>query len=310
MRRTIGFSLIFGLTCFLTAATALAENAKIPKVTVANITKQQYLDMSALGLDVLESKDGTIELLAHPGDLDKLAYLGIPYHVDEPDMASFYATRSGQAFGGYRTFSQILSFLDSLATVFPNIVSPRFSIGQTIEGRDQWVVKMSNNPTVDENKPEVFYNSLIHAREPQGADCLMTYMLYLCNNYGADATVTSVIDTRELYFLIVTNPDGYVYNETTNPAGGGLWRKNRRPLAGGQFGIDLNRNFGYTWGYDDIGSSPTTSSETYRGPSAFSEPETTNLRNFIISRHFSVIHNIHTYSNLVLWPWAHDRWYS
>jgi hypothetical protein len=310
MRRTLAFCFAVGLTLLLTALTVAAESQTTPKVILSGMTKEQYLGMVAQGLDIVKTQGDKVEILAHPGDLDKLSTLGIGYRVAIPDLSTYYSSRAAAAFGGFRTFSQIVALLDSFSTQHPSICSPRFSIGKTIEGRDQWVVRFSNNPTVEQGKPSVFYNSLIHAREPQGADMLLNFMRYLLSNYGVDPTVTNLIDNRELYFLPVVNPDGYVYNETTNPTGGGLWRKNRRSLGSGQYGIDLNRNFGFTFGYDDNGSSGQTNSETYRGSAAFSEPETQNIKDFVDLHRFTITHNIHTYSNLVLWPWGYDRIYT
>jgi carboxypeptidase T len=107
-----------------------------------------------------------------------------------------------------------------------------------------------------------------------------------------------------LFFVPCVNPDGYVYNQTTNPNGGGMWRKNRRN-NGTSFGVDINRNYGYNWGFDNAGSSPTSSSDTYRGPSAFSEPETQAMRNFCNTRQFVSALNAHTYSNLLIYPWGY-----
>lgn len=97
-----------------------------------------------------------------------------------------------------------------------------------------------------------------------------------------------------------------MYNQSTNPGGGGNWRKNRRN-NGGSYGVDLNRNYGYQWGYDNIGSSPTPSSETYRGPSAFSEPETQALRNFFLAHDFKTAMTIHTYGNQYLYAYGYDN---
>ena len=73
-----------------------------------------------------------------------------------------------------------------------------------------------------------------------------------------------------------------------------MWRKNRLDQGNGNYGVDLNRNFGYMWGYDDEGSSPDPYSETYRGASAFSEPETQALREFVNDREFKICLNYHT----------------
>src|SRR5690606_38232143 len=99
----------------------------------------------------------------------------------------------------------------------------------------------------------------------------------------------------------------YVYNETTDPGGGGFWRKNRRNNGGGTYGIDLNRNYGYFWGYDNVGSSPNPWSETYRGTAPFSEPETQALRNFLGSgRSVRIALNSHTSGDLLLYPWGYE----
>lgn len=303
MYRSIAICLI---ALFVVAGANAASQAPVAKIIVDKITKAQFLDMASLGLDIVEVEGDRFEILAHGDDRAKLQHLGIPYQVEHEDLAEFYATRAAVPNGGFRTFAQIVALLDSLSSANPNIMTAKFSVGQSYMGEQIWVVKVSDNPNVDENEPEVFYNSYIHAREPAGAAALLHVLKYLIANYGTDQEVTDIVNNRELFFMPVVNPDGVIYNEETNSEGGGLWRKNRRP-TGANVGIDLNRNFGHKWAYDDIGSSPSTSSEVYRGPSPFSEIETQVLRDFVISRDFSVCNNIHTYSNLFIWPYGYDR---
>ncbi len=207
--------------------------------------------------------------------------------------------------GGFLKLNEVYSHLDQMKADFPDIITARQSIGQTLEGRDIYVVKISDNPDVDEDEPEVLYDALTHAREPQGMMTIIYFMYYLLENYGVDPEVTYLVDNRELYFIPVINVDGYLYNQTISPSGGGMWRKNRRVNSDGSRGVDLNRNFGFQWGYDDIGSSPTPSSETYRGTAPFSEPTTQAIRDFCESRHFVNALNYHTYSNLLILPWGY-----
>ena len=301
----------------LTATLLLAANPvststaePVAKVVIPQMTKQQFLDFREMGFEIAEVKGEQFTIYALPADLQILHTAGIHYTIEQADMASYYAARAPQAMGGFRTYTQIVAFLDSISAANPTICAPKFSIGTSVEGRDQWILKISKNPTVDENEPRVFYNSLIHAREPIGAATLLNLITYLVTHYGTDSVVTNIIDHRELYFLPVVNPDGYAYNETTNPAGGGMWRKNRRLISGSTYGVDLNRNFGFKWGYDSYGSSASASSEVYRGPSAFSEPETNNMRNFVNAKGFSVCQNLHAYASLFLWPWGYDRIYT
>ncbi|MFQ5628338.1 MAG: M14 family zinc carboxypeptidase [bacterium] len=207
--------------------------------------------------------------------------------------------------GGYYTFAEVVQELDNMLAKYPGLISQRQSLGTSIEGRDLWMVKISDNPNIDENEEEILYTGLHHAREPQSMATTVYFMWYLLENYGSDPTVTFLVDNRELYFMPVVNPDGYVYNELTNPNGGGFWRKNRRNNGDGSFGVDLNRNYGYKWGFDNIGSSPNPSSSTYRGTAAFSEPATQIMRDFAISREFTMAYNYHSYGNLLIFPWGY-----
>ena len=167
--------------------------------------------------------------------------------------------------GGFYTYAEILWHMDNLATLFPTLVKARTPIGaiNTIEGRPLYWMKISDNPNVDEAEPEVLYNSAHHAREPASVSQLIMYMYYLCENYASNPEVQYLVNNEEMYFIPLVNPDGYVRNETTDPSGGGMWRKNRRN-NGGSYGVDINRNYGYQWGYDATGSSPSGWSESYR----------------------------------------------
>ncbi|MCH7516305.1 MAG: hypothetical protein IIB08_04130, partial [Bacteroidetes bacterium] len=78
-----------------------------------------------------------------------------------------------------------------------------------------------------------------------------------------------------------------------------VWRKNRRD-NGGSFGVDLNRNFGYKWGYDNSGSSPEPTSNTYRGPAPFSEPESQAVSDLAILHNYGTHFNMHAYSDAYL----------
>ena len=235
-------------------------------------------------------------------DLDVLS--GYSYTILDANLENRAPKRD---FGPYYTYAEAVAELDSLHAHYPNIVSEKFSIGQSIEGRELWVARISDNPEADEAEPTVFLNSAIHAREPGAVSTVFGFVHYLVRNYGTDPLVTWLIDNRELYIEPVVNPDGYTYNEISD----GYWRKNKRDNNNnGHFdpdydGVDLNRNFGYMWGYDNTGSSPNPSSQTYRGAGPFSEPETDYMRVFADSIRPRIVINYHTYSNLVIYPWGY-----
>ena len=128
----------------------------------------------------------------------------------------------------------------------------------------------------DGSRPAVLYSGTQHAREWIATEVTRRLMNdYVAKWRANDRSVRKLLQTTELWFMPVLNPDGYQYTFDTER----LWRKNLRDNNGdGQIsvgdGVDPNRNFPSHWGYDNEGSSPITSSETYRGPSAASEPET------------------------------------
>lgn len=209
--------------------------------------------------------------------------------------------------GGYFTYAEILLHLDNMSTLFPNLIKAKNPLDSlTREGRPVYWLKISDNPNIDENEPEMLYTAVHHAREPNSVSQLIMYMYYLLENYNSNSEIKYLVDNLEMYFVPVVNPDGYIYNETTDPNGGGMWRKNRRDNLNGDFGVDLNRNYGYNWGFDNIGSDPNTSSDTYRGDTLFSEPETQNMRNFCNARQFKLTLNYHTYGNLLIYPWGYQ----
>ncbi|UCG62013.1 MAG: immune inhibitor A [Candidatus Zixiibacteriota bacterium] len=283
----------------------------ISQIKLNPMTKEQYLEVRKAGFDILETPAPDLTIFATQADMDRLSEMGVGYMIIHRNLAGYYTARNTDAvpFGGFETFIEIVAHIDMLASTYPDIMTEKFSIGQTVENNEMWVFKISDNPDVDEDEPEIFFNSLIHAREPAAAASLIYFVEYLLTNYGTDPEVTDIIDNRELYFLPVYNPDGYLFNEYIAPDGGGMWRKNRRYNGDGTYGIDLNRNHSFEWGFDDIGSSPQTWSETYRGLGPFSEVETQNVRDFILSRDFTIIHNFHCYSNLEIWAPSYNRIY-
>ncbi len=239
--------------------------------------------------------------------------------IDYPTPANFDVQASND-FGGFYTYSEILQELDDMRTAYASLITAKDDIKDagnasilTHENRGiQWV-KISNNADTDESatEPGVLYTAIHHAREVPSVQQLIFYMWYLLENYGTDEEVTALLDNTELFFIPVVNPDGYVYNETTNPTGGGNWRKNRRNNGGGSYGVDNNRNYprlddsgNVTFG--GIGASTSPSSDTYRGPSALSEPENQAVARFIEEHTVINALNAHSSGEWLLFPFGYD----
>ncbi len=280
-----------------------------------------------MGLDVahVDREAGGIAVLADDDALQQLRTVGLDWRVQHEDATAFYAGRltgategppplgawlsppftSGSQ-GGYYSWSEVVAVLDQMRAAYPHLVSAKTSLGQSLEGRDLWMVRISDNPDVDEGEPEVRIDAMHHSREVQAMQTTLWFMLFLLEGYGTDPLATYLVDERELYFVPVVNPDGYVYNEAIAPGGGGLWRKNRRNNGDGTTGVDLNRNYPFQWGYDNVGSSPFGGDVTYRGPAPASEPETQVMIAFLASRQFATALSVHTYSNLWIHAFGYD----
>ncbi len=305
------------------------------KIGINSPADIQKIRQNQISFERLRIIDGYVELFIDENELNRLRSSELDYEIVIADMYEHYMnnvripdselpalqTEMRQQFnvqgfefgsmGGYYTFTEVLRELDSMRLVYPELISERVSIGQTGGLPDQspndiWLVKISDNPEIDENEPEVLYTSLIHANEVQGMATVIYYMYYLLENYGSDPFVTYLVNNRELYFVPVINPDGLIYNESASPTGGSNWRKNARDNGDGSFGVDLNRNFGYMWGIDDEGSSPNTASKYYRGPAAFSEPESQAIRDLCLAHEFQTAYNYHSFWNWMFYPWQYE----
>ena len=241
---------------------------------------------------------------AHDAQQEKTVVNGCGLNAPEYDTPLNFTYGS---MGGFYTYNEMIAILDSMVSMYPGLISIRQPIDttHTIEGRLIYYVKISDNPLLQEAEPHVLYSAIHHAREPMGMSQMIYYMWYLLENYNIDSSVQAIVNNTELYFVPCVNPDGYIYNEITDPQGGGFWRKNRRDNLDGTYGVDLNRNYGYQWGIDDFGSSPDGFDETYRGTAPFSEPETQAMKNFTDTVHFDLAFNYHSYGNYLIYPWGY-----
>ncbi|MCX8056477.1 MAG: M14 family zinc carboxypeptidase [Ignavibacteria bacterium] len=313
------FFLFLFLTSIFTFTSPAQEIYKQIKVFVPDQLTFQSLTSSGVDLEGMTGKIGDwFELIVSEKELDLLKRLGFTTITIIEDYSKFLEDRLYKgafnalgfgygSMGGYYTYTEVIQQLDSMKILYPDLITTKLVVGSTIEGRNIFAVKISDNPNLNEvNEPAVLFTALTHAREPGGMMTIIYYMWWLLQNYGTDPLATYLVNNRQIYFIPVVNPDGYVYNQTTNPYGGGMWRKNRRYNVDGSYGVDLNRNFGpYAyWDGPSGGSSTTPSSNTYRGTAPFSEPETQTIKNFLAGKNIRACLNYHTYSNLLIYPYG------
>jgi hypothetical protein len=309
-----------------------SEQEKYSQVRIFATTQNDFKRLTQVDLHLEHGnrKPGVyIESWLSATEIDLLNKSGVAYQITIPDWMEYYNSlpqmspaqisqalqKSQQDFnvthsiygtmGGHLKWAEAINKIDSLRIQYPTLVSAKWSIGNSYENRAMWTIRVTKNPDASTGRPEIWLNGMTHAREPLGMSNILYYIYWLVENYNIDPIATYILNNREIYFTPFINPDGYVYNETTNPNGGGMWRKNRRPQTGAT-GVDLNRNFGtYNfWNSSNGGSSTSPSSDTYRGTAPFSEPETQVFRTFFNSRNFKVSLDYHTSGNLLIKPYA------
>ncbi|NUN10003.1 MAG: immune inhibitor A [Ignavibacteriaceae bacterium] len=323
MKRIILLALLF------VPVISFSQTFRLVKINIDS--HESLVELNKLGInleDAARTKDNSVEVFMSESEFERLNMLPYTYEILIEDWMAYYQSlpklseseklaalsESKELYnvegfgygsmGGYYTFQEVVNHLDSMYNRYPNLITQKYSIGTSQLGRTIWAAKISDNPNVNENEPQTLFDGLIHAREPQSMATVMYFMYYLLENYGINPEVTYLVNNREFYFVPCLNPDGYEHNRSTAPNGGGSWRKNRRNNSNSD-GVDLNRNFGYKWGYDNNGSSSTPSSVTYRGPSAFSEPEAQAIRNLAIEKRFRTYINYHSYNNSIIYPWGY-----
>ena len=220
----------------------------------------------------------------------------------DKEQARLAAAEGGIAgasfFSDYHRTTEIFDFYDNLVATHPAIASMSV-IGTSIEGRDirRYTIGAGDLATT----PAVYITALAHAREWISPATMAFVTDRLVSGYGSDPRITDILDHVTFHVVAISNPDGYEYTWDENR----LWRKTRRNNGDGTYGVDWNRNFSAGWG--GPGSSGTTSSDVYRGTAAFSEPETTAIRDDLASRpNIVAFFDVHSYSQLMLWPYGYD----
>lgn len=303
----LGLWLVFGWS-----QTVDYTGYQVLRITVEHPKQLEQIQSMVQDVWTCSIKGRTIDVCASPQERYALQKAGFRWQVLIEDVQGLIdQLRSdihpqGGLFDRYLTLEEVYSAMRALAEQNPRLVQ-MLTVGTSVEGRPIYALRITRDPRgerVYRHRPQIVFNACQHAREWITVSVALYIAYALVANYGTDTRVTDWLQRTEVYVIPVVNPDGYVYTWTTNR----LWRKNRRYLGTnnwGQplYGVDLNRNWGFQWG--GAGSSGQRSSETYRGNAPFSEPETYTLSRWLLSLPTLRAHiDIHSYSQLILWPWG------
>jgi len=318
--RTI-VSIIVGLAVlFLAVSIALANQGRGREpldVYTTTISRPQLRELIRQGYDVAAVREAAgkveVDLVLSATEVTRLRGQGLQIDTkknrDGKTEAQLAAEQAASGYTVWRSYDEpggIRDELYQIAQVNPSRVKLEV-IGHTLQGREIIALKVTQGARriPDGTRPAVLYNADQHAREWISVEVNRRLLHYFVDNYGKDANVTDLVNTRELWFVLVANPDGYQYTFDVER----LWRKNLRDNDGdGQItnadGVDLNRNFDEHWNYDDEGSTSLFSSETFRGAGPASEPETQAMQGLLDQIHFKFMVNYHSYAQLLLYSFG------
>ena len=203
----------------------------------------------------------------------------------------------------FHNYEELTTALNKLQQDNPNLVKLS-SIGKTVEDRDIHLITVSADLSDNSNLPAVIFMGGHHAREHISVEMPLMLAQHLASEFkNGNQQIIQLLHERQVFIVPIVNPDGAEYDIAEGRYK--MWRKNRTQNHDGSVGVDLNRNYGYKWGTGGSSSSPRSS--TYRGPSAFSEPETQAIRDFVLSKkdQLTILLTYHTFSELILYPWGH-----
>ncbi len=332
---------IFFICIFILGLSLMAQNHWLNTIVCVEKTPLNVERLRTMCLDILMDWQDKIWIVASPDDIGKLKEAGIYYSnvdadndSDDDDQSDdtnksdignesknenrFDAkTESGDHLnqglksisvqtsinGAFHSYREVEAEVYSLEQAYPNLVQVHI-IGNSLEMRNIYALKISDNVRADEeDEAEVLITGCHHAREWISVEVPLSVAKHLVENYGTDSHIRDLVDRSEVWIVPLLNPDGLEYTIHFYR----YWRKNMRDNGNRDYGVDINRNYDYMWGYDNEGSSSVSSSYVYRGPAPFSELETQAIRDLFAQRDFQVFISYHNYSQVIIYPWGYTH---
>lgn len=273
-------------------------------------TLSQHIRFKGTSIEIAGGRPGEwFDLLLDEGDLGPVMSSGLKSEIVVEDLEQ--QKLQVAELGFYCSYDSLVSIMRNWALNYANICKLE-SLGPTHQGRWIYGVKISDNPEIDEDEPEVLLDAMHHAREWATPQAARYFVDTLLKHYSTNADFQSFIDNTELWVFPVVNPDGYVYDYPAQLS----WRKNRQPF-GSSIGCDLNRNYNGVCNGNPMGdwgalvegsqSSHRPRSDIFMGGYGAWGKEVFALSEFFKQRTFVANASLHSYSELVLWPYGHGE---
>ena len=171
----------------------------------------------------------------------------------------------------YHNYNELTAFMQDIADQYPDITRLE-SIGQSVQGRELWVMEISDNPGVNELEPEFKYVANMHGDETVGRELSLYLIEWLVEGYGNDPRSTDLINNTDIFIMPTMNPDGFELGQRYNANN-----------------VDLNRDF------PDQFTDPNNSLSGR-------EPETQAVMEWTWNHHFVLSANMHTGALVANYP--------
>ena len=304
MQRLARISVLFvvvGVIQLAPAEPVRYDGNRVVSVQVA--TDEELARLLSMTDDVWSERIGLgrVDVRVNPEQFERLQQSGLPFKIMIPDLQGLIDNERADNAAGrsawdhYMDLNELTTYLNTLVSLRPDLAQT-FVAGQSAQNRNITGIRITGAGTGV--KPGVLFHGDQHAREWITVPTTLYVADQLIRQYAINPDIHNLVDRYEWFIIPVMNPDGYVYTSTDR-----MWRKNRRTMTGGTIGVDLNRNWATGWG--GIGSSSMPSDDLYRGPYAFSEPETQAISNFILNHPDIIAYcDLHSYSQLIMYPYG------
>jgi hypothetical protein len=254
-------------------------NSRLAEVTLTSKADLQVIDEVGGIVDNVRGNIADVYLLEE--DFNELRARGFSLHWIPDLKTEFMKNLWDETRGGpnplleYHTNDEIESDFAAWQAAYPSLFRYE-SIGHTVQGRNIWAGKVSDNVTMDEPEIEVKYISTMHGNEPVGCEMCMYFIEDLLTNYTTDPELGYLMSNYEIWIIPMMNPDGNALGQRYNANG-----------------VDLNRDFP-----DRVDDSVNTT--------AGRQIETADVMNWTAAHTFVLSANFHTGSLVVNYPWDND----
>lgn len=249
---------------------------------VIPFTGHEAIDYLSRNVSIRSVNDKNVSIVLSPVTIEWFISGKFNYKITGPStvkgIESSLNIEQAMDWNTYPTYRQYDSIMRFFAEEYPSLCILD-TIGTTSEDRLVLTLKISDNCTIDEDEPEVFYTSSMHGDETGGYILMLRLSEHLLKNYNDDIRIRNLVDNLEIWINPLANPDG-TYNN-----GDEIYM----PVRGNAGGYDLNRNF----------PDPVVTGTIL-------QKETIDMMKFMARHRFVLSANFHSGAELVNYPW--DRW--